>query len=301
MLKTSLRSFLSVVRHGSIRAASAELNLAQSAISRQLQALEHEVGALLLERRSRGVVPTEAGLLLLKYGRNAAFDVERLISEMDALRGLQRGHLQISAIESMVPTLLPRVIDGFRRAHPGVTFKVDVLTTDQVLSSLREGDADIGIGFSPHPSPDIAVHHRVNEPLLAVMAANHPLASLDRVTLADLVKYPLGLPSSRSGARFVFDEACRCADVTADPVLETSSMELLHRFAQIGEGVTVLLRHTIGDSIEQGTLRALQLEKGVLGGTLEVLTLRDRTLPLPSERFLVFLRNELDAIPMPVA
>lgn len=301
MLRTSLKSFLAVVRHGSIRAASAELNLAQSAISRQLQALEHQVGTLLLERRPRGVVPTEAGLLLLRYARSAAHDVDRLMSEIDALRGLERGQLRITAIESLVPTLLPQVIDRFRRRHPGVTFTVDVLTTDQVLTQLREGDADIGIGFSPPPSPDIAVHHRVGEPLLAVMAAGHPLASAERVTLADLVRHPLGLPSSRSGARFVFDEACRRAGVAAAPVLETSSMELLHRFALLGDGVTVLLRHTIGASLRRGTLRALQLEDGVLGGTLEVLTLRDRTLPLPSERFLAFLREGLDAIPMPAA
>ena len=299
MLKTSLKSFLSVVRHGSIRAASAELNLAQSAISRQLQALEHEVGALLLERRPRGVVLTEAGSLLLQYGRSATFDVDRLLSEMDALRGLQRGHLRIAAIESMVPALLPQVIDRFRCAHPGVTFAVDVLTTDQVLADLRAGDADIGVGFSPQPGPDITVYHRVEEPLLAVMAVDHPLAALDRVTLADIVRHPLGLPSNKSGARFVFDEACRRAGVTARPLLETSSMELLHRFALLGNGVTVLLRHTIGESVERGTLRAVQLGDGVLGGTLEVLTLQDRTLPLASERFLAYLRDGLDAIPMP--
>src|ERR1700761_9247132 len=145
MLKTSLRYFMSVVRHGSFRAASSELNVAQSAVSRQIQSLEYELGMPLFERRPRGVALTEAGQLLFGFCKNATFDADRMQSEFDALRGLQRGRVHIAAIESMVPAILPKAIDCFQKRFPSITFSIDVLTTDPIVDAVCNGDADIGI------------------------------------------------------------------------------------------------------------------------------------------------------------
>lgn len=286
MLKTSLRYLMSVARYGSIRAASAELNIVQSAVSRRLQALEYEIGTPLLERRPRGVVLTDAGELVYAYCRKAAFDADRLQSELDELRELRRGRVRIASIESLVPHVLCNSVDQFRKQYPGVTFSIDILTTDRVFDIVREGDVDIGIIFGRPAGSDIKVVYTSDEPLLAAMSPDHPLAGLDSLSIQDLAQWPIALAHSNSGARTIFDQACRKAGIEIKPVLESNSIELMHRFALAGSGITVLLRHSAIDSTKRGQLTTVPLRGGVLAGHLSIIALKDRQLTLAAERFL---------------
>ena len=80
MLKTSLRYFMAVARLGSIRAASGQLNVAQSAVSRQVQALEHQLGTVLFDRLPNGVVLTQAGTVLYEFGRKVECEIDEMQS-----------------------------------------------------------------------------------------------------------------------------------------------------------------------------------------------------------------------------
>lgn len=297
MLKNSLRYFISVVRNGSIRAASAELHVAQSAISRQLQQLEHEIGQPLLERRARGVSLTPAGEVLFAYGREAVYQQERLESELDALQGLRKGHIKICAMESLVPLLLPKAIDRFKTQYPGITFSVEIETSDTVVSRVSDGACDIGIAFMPKTTDETRVIFRSKEPLYAVVAPSDPLAKKKQLTVGDLTTRQVGLGPRYSGGRILFDQACREAHVEIVPALESTSVELLHRFAQMGTGVAVLLRHTCAETVSSRKLKALRFEENILNsGSLEVFTLNGRRLPVAADRFLSILKQEMDVV-----
>ncbi|MBM7324698.1 LysR family transcriptional regulator [Agrobacterium sp. S2] len=295
MLKNSLRYFISVVRNGSIRAASSELHVAQSAISRQLQQLEHEVGQPLLERRARGVTLTPAGEVLFAYGREAVFQEERLESELDALQGLRKGHIRISSMESLVPLLLPKAIDRFKTQYPGITFSVEIETSDTVVSRVSEGACDIGIAFMPNITEETRVIYRSREPLYAVVVKSHPLAKKKQIRVSDLAMHQVGLGPRYSGGRILFDQACREAHIQIVPSLESTSVELLHRFAQVGTGVAVLLRHSCAETIGSGKLKAIRFEDEILNsGSLDVFALNGRRLPVAADRFLAILKQEMD-------
>ena len=298
MLKMSLRYFASVVQHGSIRAAAGELGVAQSAISRQVQALERELGAPLLERRPRGVALTQAGELLFAYARQTTFRAERLRSEIDALQGLRRGHVRVHAIEAMVPHLLPRAIDAFLAQFPGITFEVEIAGTDQVQAAVREGRAEIGVGFCPEPAEEVRPVFRAREPLFAIVAPDHPLAPRRQISVRELASWPVAVPTRMTGSRNLFDGACRQGRVEVRPALETNSVELLHRFALVGHGVAVLTRLTCIESLRAHQLVALRFQEPEMSsGTIDVITLAGRRLPVAAERFLVPLRRVLDALP----
>lgn len=294
MLKTALRYFVSVAQQGSIRAASGEVNVAQSAVSRQLQALEYELGTPLFERRSRGVALTEAGELVFAFARRAMLDIDRLRSELDELQGLERGHVRIHAIETMVPFILPRAINRFRSMHPRITFKVTIATTDEVADAVQAGQTDIGLAFSPIVGPEIVHKYERIEPLLAVMASSHPLTSLTSVSVGQIAAYPVALSPPRSGARIVVDRACRDAGVKIEPALESNSVELLHRFATVGDGIAPLLRHTIIRNLTRGELSAIPFVERSLSGTVTIIALEGRSLPLASEKMVKVLSEELD-------
>jgi DNA-binding transcriptional LysR family regulator len=296
VLKTAIRYFSEVVQHGSIRAAAGDLGVAQSAISRQLQALERELGVPLLERRPRGVALTPAGELVFAYARETAFHTERLSSEIDALQGLRRGHVRIHAIEAMVPHLLPRAIDAFLAQFPGINFEVEVAGTDRVQMAVREGRAEIGIGFCAEPAIDIRQIFQVKEPLFAIVAPDHPLASRGKISVRELETWPVAVPGRLTGTRRVFDGACRLAKVSVRPALETNSVELMHRFALVGHGVAVLTRLTCVESLESRQVVAVRFKEPEMNrGTVDVITLTGRRLPVAAERFLVPLRRILDA------
>jgi DNA-binding transcriptional LysR family regulator len=299
MLKTSLRYLMSVVRHGSIRAASGELNIAQSAVSRRLQALEYQVGTPLFERKPRGVELTEAGELLYSYCVNSTFAIERLYSELDELRGLRRGKVRLAAVESAVPSVVCNAIDTFRKQHPGITFFVDILTSDKVLGAVREGDVDIGLTFGGELSDEIQVVYNAREPLLAMMRPDHPLAGHESVSIQQLADWPIALAPPKSSSRVIFDRGCSSAGIVVKPALETNSVELMHRFAVLGTGVTLLLRHAGMASFANQNLVAVPVRGDQFAGDVSIITLNQRKLPLAAERFLLTIREELSRLPFP--
>ena len=124
MTNVSLRYFAAVARHGSIREAAEELHVAQSALSRQIQKLEQDFGVPLFQRHARGVELTSAGEIFLRHARSSLRQTERVRSELDALKGLRRGTINLQAIESLVPGVLPQAILRFSARHPGITFEV---------------------------------------------------------------------------------------------------------------------------------------------------------------------------------
>lgn len=299
MLKTSLRYLMSVVRHGSIRAASGELNIAQSAVSRRLQALEYQVGTPLFERKPRGVELTEAGELLYDYCVKSTFAIERLYSELDELRGLRRGKVRLASMESAVPSIVCNAVDSFRRQYPNINFFVDILTSDKVLDTVRAGDVDIGLTFGGELSDDIEVVYNATEPLLASMRPEHPLAGLKTVSIQELANWPIALAPPKASSRLIFDNGCLHAGITIKPALETNSVELMHRFAVLGTGVTLLLRHAGMSSFTNNDLVAIPVAGDYFSGNVSIITLKQRKLPLAAERFLLTIREELSRLPFP--
>ncbi len=294
MFKSSVRYFVSIVEHGSIRAAADALHIAQSAVSRQLQSLEHELGAPLVERHARGVVLTEAGEILIHYLRRAGFHVQRIRAEIDALNGLQRGHVSFATVESLIGEFVPRVISRFRASYPGITLAVTVAGSDRVLHAVRYGEADLGIAFNQELPAEIEVASRLRERIFAVMAPDHPLASSGEIAITDCVGWPIGLSPRWTGTRQLAERVCVDAGVALDIVLESNSIELLHRFALSGEGIAFLTGTSCASSVAAGKLVAVPIhERGFEVAALEILHLAGRHLPAAADAFLQALCGTL--------
>jgi DNA-binding transcriptional LysR family regulator len=296
MLKTSIRYFLSVARHGSIRAASAELNVAQSAVSRQIQALESDLGCQIITRLPRGIALTEAGELLLQYGLSADQDHTLLKAAISNIESLNAGHVSVAAIESVASNTLPLAISRYIAAHPNITIDVDITTSTEIFKMVQSGQCEIGIMFGVSNDEQFTVHYHTEGPLLAVAKPDHPLARLDFVDVADLAGWPVALPPRGSGSRDVFDQACQRVGVEIEPVLETNSLELLHRFALGGGGVTVLLGQLIASSISGDALTAIRFRDAAIQGDITVVTAANRSLSKAAETFLQTLRQTFDHV-----
>jgi DNA-binding transcriptional LysR family regulator len=288
------RYFAAVAQHNSIRDAADALNVAQSALSRQILKLEETFGVRLFERLPRGVTLTAAGEVYLRYARDQIAQAEHMRAEFHALNGMHRGRVRISAIESLTRSLLPRLIAAFREQHPGVGFDVKMDGSEHIIEAVREIDTDIGITYYSQPASDLAVRVSAREPLVAIVAAGHALAQKKSVGLRDVAAFPTALTTRGSRSRSLIDTACWKAGVSLSPVLETNSVEMLTGLAARSDTVTLLLRLSAEDGIRAGTLAAVPVRSEILNmGTIEVLTRVSRKLSPVSEEFLGFLRTEL--------
>jgi len=301
MISAGLRYFSAVARHGSIREAADELHVAQSALSRQIQKLEQDFGVPLFERHARGVELTSAGEILLRYARSSLRQVERVRSELDALKGLRRGTITIQSIESLVPHLLPRAIARFSVRHPGINFEITIDGSDHVVAAVREGRTDIGLAFNPPAEREFVTMFKMREPLVAAMSARHPLAHRPRVSLADCAAYPIASPMKNTGSRILIDVACKAAGIHISPTLETNSIPLRVHFVHVNHGITFLSRLSAWDSLRTGALIAVPIrDRLVNSATIDAITHASRQLPLAAEEFLRVLQGELQNLREPL-
>jgi DNA-binding transcriptional LysR family regulator len=297
MINTGLRYFAVVARHGSIREAAEDLHVAQSALSRQIQKLEVDLGVPLFQRHTRGVELTSAGEIFLRFAQSSLRQVDHVRSELDALKGLRRGTIAIHSIESLVPHLLPRAITGFRKRHPGIRFEITIEGSDQVVAAVREGRTDIGLAFNPPAEREFATAFKMREPLVAMMSARHPLAKLPRVLLADCAAYPVASPMKNTGSRVLIDIACKAAGIHIASALETNSIQLRVHFVHINNGITFVSRLSAWDSLHSGELVAVPIrDRLVNSATIDAITHASRQLPLAAEEFLRFLQGELQKL-----
>ncbi|MEJ3749491.1 LysR substrate-binding domain-containing protein [Actinomycetes bacterium KLBMP 9797] len=182
--------FRAVARHGSITGAARALRYTQSAVSRQIAALEAETGARLFDRLPRGVTLTEEGRCLLAHADAVLDRLATARRDLAVLRGLGAGRLRVGAFPTAVAALVPRALAAFRDAHPGVSLSLVEGRTPELLDRLTAGDADVAVVSAPPDRPldesRFVLRHLLDERLLVAVPRTHRLARRRTVRLADL-------------------------------------------------------------------------------------------------------------------
>lgn len=287
MLQTSLRRFQEVVRCGSIRAAADRLFVTPSALSRELQKLEEELGVSLFERRSRGMALTAEGKVYLNHVRDVLNGEARMRSELDALQNLHRGQVQLLTVEGYASDYLAPAVAQFQQRYPHIRFSLRITHAAAVVAGIASGEADIGLifNFTPHEEMRSVLH--LNVPLLAVMAPEHPLARRKSLSLEQLSGHRIALPDNSFGVRRMIDLQCNLSKVHLTPVLEANSLAVLRSFARNGGGVTLLSQMSVRSELKHDELVAVPLDEPLLcQGGVDVCVLAERKLPVAAMAFL---------------
>lgn len=276
------------------------LNVAASAISRQIAKLEAELGSPLFERRSRGMVPSAAGELLAQHARRTLLGEEQVVSEIRRLRGLERGLVRVGCTEGFATDFMPEAIGMFRHTYPGIAFDMRVAAPQGVTRMVREGEIDIGLTFGFMPDASVQVEFGGSAPLMALVGLDHPLANRPWVTIADIAAFPLGLPAKDTTARQLFDLVCGAEGIAVEPMLTTNYMSGLWRFAETGGGVTVTGRITVLSRIWRFHVVALPLRSKTSNERrYEIQSMLGRTLPDAARAFVFHLRRHLEQLDRP--
>jgi DNA-binding transcriptional LysR family regulator len=186
----SLQLFVAVCEEGSVARAAARESLVASALSKRIGALEAELGTQLLVRRRRGVEPTPAGSALLARAREILGDLDRLRGELGAFgQGIQ-GSVRVLASPSVLAEQLPEDVAAFMARHPGVRVGLDERTSPDIVRSLREGAADVGVMWDLADLAGLETLPYRADRLCVAMAPSHALARRASLRYADTLDQP---------------------------------------------------------------------------------------------------------------
>jgi DNA-binding transcriptional LysR family regulator len=280
-----------VARHGSIRKAADALNVASSALNRQILDLEADLGSALFERLPRGVRLTAAGEVFLAYARQAISELKAVESQVEQLRGLVRGQVGVAAVESVAGELLPSAITQFQATHPNVRFNVRIGAPEDLVAVLLADQVDLILTHYPPPKKHVAVVATATQALCALMVADHPLAGRDGLRLRDCLAFPLALGDMSLAGRALIEQVLSGASFDLDPRLVSNSVETMKAFAHMNRGVCFQFRKPGKASVPPGNMVALPLTDPALSEAKLILaTRRGRVLPIAAAAFVELLR-----------
>lgn len=289
-----------VARTGSIRKAADHLNVTASAVNRRIMDLEEELGARLFERRPRGVRLTAAGEVFVHYLREQDGGVERMKSQIEDLKGLRRGTVRIACSQALALDFLPRMIAEFRTRHPLVGFDVKVLDHERAMTALTAYEVDLVLVFRPPFVPNFQPLMTLEQRVVAVMSADHPLASRPTIRLRDCAGYPVALPERSLGGRQLIEEVCTRSGTVFKLAAESNSFELLRGLVTHGKLISFQIRiGTLPDDNKLGLVARDIDDRDLPRANLVLGQLRSRNLPIPAAVFAEKLARVLEAMRSP--
>ncbi|HUA25009.1 MAG TPA: LysR family transcriptional regulator [Steroidobacteraceae bacterium] len=256
----AIRYFDAVRKAGSIREAARHLNVASSAVNRQILKLESELGTPLFERLPRGLKLSTAGEVLTRHVAIVLRDAARAQSELDSLKGVKTGRVEVIAVESLTADFLPVVIGQLRQHHARVRVKVLIKDSTSVPAAVVNGDVDVGIAFSIPRNPELRQLAMARFRLGAVMTAAHPLAGRSRVKIADCADYPLIMSDDQLSIHHLMQPIIVRARRSIAPTIEANSIELMKNLAHRNLGISFMSRLGLEDAINKKVLVHVPLE-----------------------------------------
>jgi len=186
-----LRQFIAVAEALSFRRAAERLRMAQPPLTTTVKRIEAELGVVLFERSSRVVRLTEPGRVFLEEARRTLAQAERAAeSARRAAQGLA-GNLRVTFVPTIAHNLLPRILRAFRQDHPRIHLDLSEAPSGPQGTALRNDYADFGLLVPPvADSSGLIIEPVLHQELFAAIPADHPLAALQQVSLADMQDEP---------------------------------------------------------------------------------------------------------------
>ena len=233
-----LRAFSAIVETGGFARAAAQLNLSQPALSRQIHALETELGVPLFDRVGRRALLTSEGEDLLQRSRRLLNDVDSLGERARALKSGQSGLLRVGATPQVMETVLAGFLKGYRRRHPAV--EVHLVEDGGVRLPARLDRGDVHLCLAGAGDARFYWRHLGPIYLLAVPPPSHRWSRRATLEIDEFVDVPLLLTRRDFGSRQWFDAACQVAHIRPLVLLESGAPPTLIALAQTGYGVAIV-------------------------------------------------------------
>ena len=271
--------------------AAEEMSLTQPAVSLQIRQLEELVGQPLFDYVGKKLYMTEAAEALQLASRDIFGRLENLDMQLSDMLGSLQGQLKL-AVESSAKYFVPHLFAAFKRQHPEVNLQLTVVNRAQAVRRLSDNRDDLVIMSMVPQDMGLEFLPFLNNPIVAVVPADHPLCALGPLRLQDLEPYTLLMREQGSGTRMACEEYFKEKRVHFNQTLEVASNESQRECAVAGLGVALLTRHAVSLELATGLLRELPIEELPLYRSWCVVQAKAKRLSPVAHAFLDFIRSE---------
>jgi DNA-binding transcriptional LysR family regulator len=238
----TLRIYLAAIELGSIRQAADRCGIAVAAAAKRIQTLESDSGLALFERGARGVRPTAAGNALAQHAR-ALFDLaDRLTADIHGFASGSLGKVRLSVTSSALARAeLADALASFATGRPDIEVDLREDTSLPILQDILEGHTDLGIITLETRMPaGLEQHLWLEDRLLAVLAASHPLATRSSLSFGEVMDYPVIGPQEGTALSLLLDEAARDLGRQLVFQLRTANTDGTRRLVAAGRAITIM-------------------------------------------------------------
>lgn len=285
-----LEVFEAIARLGSFTRAAEELFLTQPTVSMQIKKLTDAVGLPLFEQVGKKIYLTEAGRELHAASReisNRFAQFEMLVADM---KGLKRGALKL-AVVTTAKYFAPRLLGPFCQQYPGIDVSLKVSNRERILERLAENQDDLYILGQPPEELEATAEPFLENPLVVLAPAAHPLAGQKKIPLVRLAEEPFLLREPGSGTRMALERLFAARGFKLRVRMELGSNEAIKQAIVGGLGVSVLSRHTLALDAPLGQLAILDVEGFPIERHWYVAYRSGRQLSVVARTFLDYLKQ----------
>lgn len=257
-----LLNFIQIVEWGNISKASAFLNIAQSALSRQMKSLEDSLGTKLLRRQSWGVEPTEDGKLLLEHARRIQKELNAAKESMQSNKDNPVGTVYLGVPSAYALSVVPPLLHRMRALYPNISVHVVEAFSGTVYEWLISGRLDMAILYKSNEHNPAVTSPFVEEDMVA-LGTTETLGEASEISIKDLSQKKVITAWRPHIHRLTLDAAFVAAEVLFEPLLEIDSLPCMIEMAQRGEGIIILPTSCVTRELNDGRLKAVPLRPDI--------------------------------------
>lgn len=288
-----LRAFEAVARLRSFSRAAEEMHVTQPTVSKQLRLLHEQVGLPLLEKVNKKVFLTEAGEELYATCAEWLNTWGRFEQTIANLKGLKQGRLRISTVTT-AKYFMPRILGPFCAQYPGIDIALQVVNRDQLLDRLARNQDDLYVMGVPPEGLNFESEPFMENPLIVIAPANHPLAGRKRIPFKHLSKEPFLVREQGSGTRMTMERIFRECNTSLKVRMELGSNEAIKQAVAGGLGLAVLSRSTLNPQSSASEVVELDVAGFPIKRYWHVVRPKDKELSVVAATFLEFLREHVE-------
>jgi len=249
---TQLRNFVRIAETGSFRKAAGELNVAQPALSRQIQALEHDLGVELFDRHPGGVTLTDAGRRLQERATKILEEVAATRAEIGTRFRRTVSRVSFGTCHSIGSLIFSGLAEKFKRDHPEIELTLVEEPATRLLEGVTNGRLDLALMIGVEPAPEILLEPVIEDPLHLIAAPGARIRRARTLAVADIADLPLISYRRPSGPRMVLEREAARHGLVVRIEQEADSLDVIKGYVARGLGYGVLPRSSVDEDIRSG-------------------------------------------------
>lgn len=259
------RIFYAVAKAGNISKAAKELYISQPAISKSISKLEDTLNTTLFTRNSRGVQLTEEGQILFEHTRTAFEELTLGEQELKRIRQFNLGHIRIGASNTLCRFIMLSYLKGFIENYPHIKITIENQSTTHTMALLEQQRIDIGLVAEPKSQKNIQfLPVKEIEDIFVATPKYIENLKLREGSGADIFHVGnIMLLNKENITRSHIDEYMNTHGITANNLLEVSTMDLLIEFSRIGLGIGCVIKEFVQDDLDSGRLIEIKLDQPI--------------------------------------